>query len=97
MATVSFAQSSKATITIIDANTKEGVAGAVVELTSVTNPEKTKQYVSGFGGKTAIATIKYGEYDVLVTFLGYEDKKSRIKIDAANKDLGKIEISESAT
>ena len=95
--TASFAQSGKATATIIDAKTKEGIAGAVVELTSVANPEKVKQYVSGFAGKTAIATTKYGEYDVVVSFLGYEDTKIRVKIDAANKNLGNIEISESAT
>lgn len=97
IATASFAQSGKATATIIDAKTKEGIAGAVVEIISAASPEKTKQYVSGFGGKTAIATTKYGEYDVVVSFLGYEDTKVRVKIDAPNKDLGKIEISESAT
>ena len=97
IATASFAQSGKATATIIDAKTKEGIAGAVVELTSVANPEKMKQYVSGFAGKTSIASTKYGEYDVVVSFLGYDDTKIRVKIDAPNKDLGKIEISESAT
>ena len=97
LSAASFAQSGKATVTIVDAKTKEGIAGAVVELTSVANPEKVKQYVSGFAGKTSIPTTKYGEYDVVVTFLGYEDTKSRIKIDAANKDLGNIELAESAT
>ena len=97
LAAVSYAQSGKATVTIVDANSKEGIVGAVVELSPVANPEKTKQYVSGFAGKTSIATTKYGEYNVVITFLGYEDKKTRIKIDAPNKDLGKIEISESAT
>ena len=97
LAAVSYAQSGKATVTIVDAKSKEGIVGAVVELSPVANPEKTKQYVSGFAGKTSIATTKYGEYNVVITFLGYEDKKTRIKIDAPNKDLGKIEISESAT
>ena len=97
LSAASFAQSGKATVNIVDAKTKEGIAGAVVELASVANPEKVKQYVSGFAGKTSIPTTKYGEYDVVVTFLGYEDTKSRIKIDAANKDLGNIEIAESAT
>ena len=97
LSVASFAQSGKATVTIVDAKSKEGIIGAVVELSPIANPEKTKQYVSGFAGKTSIPTTKYGEYDVVITFLSYEDTKTRIKIDAANKDLGKIEIAESAT
>ena len=39
----SFAQSGKATVTIVDAKSKEGIVGAVVELSPVANPEMPKQ------------------------------------------------------
>ena len=62
-----FAQSGKVVITVLDAQSKEGVPGAVVELAPASNPDKTKQYISAYGGKTSIPSTRYGEYNVTVS------------------------------
>ncbi len=91
-------QRGKLTMSVIDAQTREGIAGAVVEMSPAGVPDgEKKYYTSGFGGKTEIPNLKYGEYDVVITFLGYDDLKKSVKVDAAAKDLGAMEMSESAT
>ncbi len=91
-------QRGKLTMSVIDTQTREGIAGAVVEVTPAGAPDSEKKYyTSGFGGKTEIPNLKYGEYDIVVTFLGYDDLKKSVKVDAAAKDLGNVEMSESAT
>ena len=92
-----FAQSGKVNVTIIDAQTKEGVAGAVVEIAPADKPEKAKQYISAFGGKTAIPSTRYGEYQFNVSFIGYQTKQETINITAENREKIVIEISEEAT
>ena len=91
-------QRGKLTMSVIDAQTREGIAGAVVEMSPAGVPDgEKKYYTSGFGGKTEIPNLKYGEYDVVITFLGYDDLKKSVKVDAAAKDLGAMEMAESAT
>lgn len=96
-ATLVMAQSGKVVVTVIDATTKEGVAGAVVDLAPTNNPEAAKQYISGYAGKTSIPTTRYGEYNITVSFLGYQTKSETIEITAANREKISIEISEEAT
>ncbi len=91
------AQSGKVVVTVVDAATKDGVPGAVVELAPASKPEAAKQYISGYAGKTSIPTTRYGEYNVTVSFLGYQTKSEQVTISAANRDKIIIEISEEAT
>ena len=92
-----FAQSGKVNVTIVDAQTKEGVAGAIVEIAPADKPDKAKQYISAFGGKTAIPSTRYGEYLFNVSFIGYQTKQDTINITAENREKIVIEISEEAT
>ena len=92
-----FAQSGKVVITVLDAQSKEGVPGAVVELAPANNPDKAKQYISAYGGKTSIPSTRYGEYNVTVSFLGYQTKSEKINLTAENREKITIEISEEAT
>ncbi len=92
-----FAQSGKVVITVLDAQSKEGVPGAIVELAPASNPDKTKQYISAYGGKTSIPSTRYGEYNVTVSFLGYQTKSEKINLTAENREKITIEISEEAT
>ena len=92
-----FAQSGKVNVTIVDAQTKEGVAGAIVEIAPADKPDKAKQYISAFGGKTAIPSTRYGEYLFNVSFIGYQTKQETINITAENREKIVIEISEEAT
>ncbi len=94
---IASAQSGKVVVTVIDAETKEGVAGAIVEIASTKTPDKTKQYISAYAGVTSIPSTRYGEYTISVSFLGYETKTEQINITAENRDKITIEISEEAT
>ena len=100
IATLSYAQSSKITLTVIDATTQEGVAGAVVAVAPAAEPDnedKTKFFTSGFNGATTISGIKRGDYKIKISFLGYADKVVDLKANAATVDLGKVAIEEEAT
>ncbi len=99
LTTAAFAQQrGKLTMSVIDSQTREGIAGAVVEVSPSDTPDgEKKYYTSGFGGKIEISNLKYGDYDVVITFLGYDDLKKSVKVDAAAKDLGTVEMTESAT
>ena len=68
---LSYAQSSKVTLTVIDAATQEGIAGAVVAVAPAAEPDnedKTKYYTSGFGGDTSITGLKRGEYKLKISW-----------------------------
>ena len=97
---VSYAQNSKVTLTVIDAATQEGIAGAVVAVAPAAEPDnedKTKYYTSGFGGDTSITGLKRGEYKLKISFLGYATKVVDLKANAATVALGKITLEEEAT
>ena len=100
IATLSYAQTSKVTLTVIDAATQEGVAGAVISVAPAddpTNEAKTKHYTSGYAGSTSITGLKRGDYKMTIAFLGYAHKEVDLKANAANIDLGKIALEEEAT
>ncbi len=94
---VSAQQKGKLSATIIDSESKEGVMGAVVEVASTANPDDKKYYTTGYGGKLEIPALNYGEYTMIVTFLGYNDLEMTFKVSSATQNLGKIEMSESST
>ena len=94
---LTFAQSGKVVITVLDAQTKEGIPGAVVEFAPTNNPDKAKQYISAYAGKTALPSTRYGEYNISVSFLGYQTKSEQIAITAENRENIVVEISEEAT
>ncbi len=97
IAMFTFAQSGKVVITVLDAETKEGIAGAIVEVAPIKTPEKAKQYISAYAGKTALPSTRYGEYNISVSFLGYQTKSEQIAITAENREKIVVEISEEAT
>lgn len=79
--TVSAQQSGKITATLIDSLTKEPIAGAVVELTSVKTPDKKHFSTSVFKGKIVSDAVAYGAYTMKVTFLGYEPVSRNVRVN----------------
>lgn len=80
------------TATVVDADTREGVAGAVVSVAPTADAEK-KQYVStGYRGALSIANLAYGEYRLTVEFLGYTTLEHKFEVSAAKTDLGTLEL-----
>ncbi len=90
-------QRGKVTFSLIDAQTKAGIMGAVVEVSQNANPDNRRHYTSGYGGAVEISGLNYGEYTMTATFLGYGDVTQTFKVVAATLSLGTIEMKESST
>ena len=97
LAAAVYAQNGKVTMTVVDSQTKEGVAGAVIEFKLSDGSADPKYYTSGFNGKADIAGLKSGEYDMTISFLGYDDLAKKITVTASTKDLGTFELTQSTT
>ena len=91
---VSYAQQGSLKLRIVDHSTKEGIAGAVVVVTSTKNPEAKKYVTSGYRGQTKIEGVQYGTYTLEATFLGYEPTVKQFKMGSAKMDLGDIALKE---
>lgn len=82
--------------TLKDSKTGEGINGAVVELTNLTN-QKQQYYTSGYKGHIEIRNLQPAEYKILITFLGYEDYTKQVKVTSSKEvNLGTISFKESA-
>ena len=93
----SYAQSGKVTMSVIDSQSKQAVIGAVVSIAPAAKLDDAKHFTTGDNGKVVIPAQKYGDYKLTITFLGYDDLEMDLKINSANKDLGKLALSESTT
>ena len=89
------AQSSKIVAKVIDAETKEGIIGAIME---VVNPVTDKRYhsVSGAMGAVTVSGIQPGDYNVNITFIGYATYSQGIKVEGSALNLGTIELKSEA-
>ncbi len=96
-ATVAAAQQGTVTATLVDADTEEGVAGAVVEVAPVKSPEKKKYFTSGYKGSLSMAGLAYGEYTATFSFIGYRSETRTFAVNGAKRTLGRIELAPEAT
>lgn len=79
-----------------DTEQQIGIPGAVVEVASTANPDQKRYYTSGYDGELSIPSLKYGEYKMLVTFMGYENIERTFTLERATLDLGRLETKASA-
>ena len=91
-----YAQSGSVTATVIDAATREGVPGAVVEFAPANTAAEKRYFTTGYRGHIE-ATVPYGTYKVSISFLGYETLERELKLSAAKKSLGTLELAPSST
>ncbi len=87
------AQSGKVTARIIDAETNEGIIGAVMEVVDL-DTERRRHSVSGANGAVNVTNVAFGEYEVTVSFIGYTTVKKRISHTSGNTNLGNIALQE---
>lgn len=92
-----YAQKGKVTASLIDRQTRMGIAGAVIELSPAANPDAKRYYTSAYNGAVSISSVAYGEYNMKLSFLGYDDRTLNFTLDASSLDLGTIEMMESTT
>ncbi len=88
-----FAQStSKLTAQLVDASNGEPILGATVEYASTKKPDKKKYLTSGYNGSIAISSLAYGDYNITITYIGYEPLEKQVTVKSATTALGKIEM-----
>ena len=80
---------------VVDANNNTGLPGAVIEF-KLNGSTESKYYTSGHAGKFSVNGLKYGEYSVIVSFLGYDNTELTFNLKATSHNLGTILIKESA-
>ena len=90
-AVAAFAQKGTVTGTVVDADTGETVAGAVLEFAPAAAPDKKQYSTSGYKGAVSIPSLAV-EYKLVVSFLGYNSAETTFKVSAAKQDIGKIEL-----
>ena len=87
------AQTGKVTARIIDAETNEGIIGAVLEIIDP-DTDKRRHAVSGANGALNVTSVAFGEYEITVSFIGYTTVKKRISHTSAETNLGNIALQE---
>ena len=70
--------------------------GAVVEFAPADPAAQKRYFTTGYKGRVE-ATVPYGTYKVSVSFLGYETLEKELKLSAAKKSLGTLELAPSST
>ncbi|MBR5105735.1 MAG: outer membrane beta-barrel protein [Alistipes sp.] len=95
-AVTAFAQTGKVSFSLIDSQTKQGMPGAVVEVYPTAKPDNKLYYTSGANGVVAIQGLSYGNYTMLITFIGYKDVQKEFRLSGAELSLGKVAMTESA-
>ena len=85
------AQSVKITAKIVDAETKEGIIGAIMEVIDP-KTDKRRHSVSGAQGATTVTGVTPGEYEVTIAFIGYTTITQSVSVAKSNVDLGIVEL-----
>ncbi len=91
-----FAQTGKVSFSLTDSQTKMGLPGAVVELYPTAKPDKKTYYTTGANGYVSIQGLAYGNYTMLITFIGYKDVTKQFRIAGESLSLGKVMMIEQA-
>jgi len=89
------AQSGTVKATVWDTESQSGLPGAVIELTSKKDPNLKNHYTSGYNGEVSMPKLRYGDYTLSVSFLGYETATRELQVAASSVNMGRIELSPS--
>ena len=87
-----YAQSGTVRAKVVDAESGADIPGAVVAITPVGKPDQTKRLTSGYGGAFTVSALRYGDYELVVSFLGYNEYKQNFTLKGAALDLGKLAL-----
>ena len=93
---VAWGQSAVVSGRFFDTESKEGVVGAIVEITSPRDSLFRRHYTTGYGGFFKTPPLPRGEYKLTSTFLGYQDYERTFKVDALPISLGDMAMSPAA-
>ena len=93
---VAWGQSATVSGRIFDADSKEGVVGAIVEFVSVRDSLFRRNVITGYGGYFKSTPLPKGEYNMTSTFLGYADYQRKVKVEGLPVNLNDIPMSPAA-
>ena len=93
---VAWGQSSTVSGRFFDAVTREGVVGAVIEITSPRDTLFKRHYTSGYGGYFKTPALPRGEYKLTATFIGYTDYVRNFKVEALPVNLSDMAMEQAA-
>ena len=85
------AQTAKISAKVIDAETKEGIIGAIMEVIDA-KTTKSRHSVSGAMGAVTVTSLSNAEYEVRISFIGYATHTQCVTISGKSVDLGTIEL-----
>ena len=91
-----FAEKGAITGVVVDASANTGIPGAVIEVTPKSDPENVKYFTSGYNGIIQINGLEYGDYKVVVSFLGYDNATLYFSLSSATHNIGTVLLQESA-
>ncbi len=93
LAAAAFAQRGTLTATIVDGETGDTVAGAVLTIAPTADPDKrSNMRPSAYKGAVSVAGLPYGKYELRVAFLGYNDYTTEFEVAGATCALGTIRL-----
>lgn len=92
VATVLYAQKGTVTATVVDNETGESVAGAVLTVAPVKSPDKKQYFTSAYKGAVNIPSLDYGDYTLTVSFLGYNNLEKKFTVSSARLGLGELRL-----
>lgn len=87
-----FAQRGSVTATVVNADTGESVAGAVLIVSPVKTPEKQQGFTSAFKGAVSMPSLAYGEYKLSVSFIGYNNLDTTFRVSTPKLNLGVLKL-----
>lgn len=87
-----YAQSGTVRAKVVDAESGADIPGAVVAITPVGKPDQTKRLTSGYGGAFTVSALRYGDYELVVSFLGYNEYKQNFTLKGVTLDLGTLAL-----
>ncbi len=79
-----------------DVDSKEGVVGTIIEITSPRDTLFRRHYTTGYGGYFKTPPLPRGEYKLTTSFLGYEEYVRSFRVDALPVDLGDMAMKQGA-
>ena len=80
------------TATVVNADTGESVAGAVLIVSPVKTPEKQQGFTSAFKGAVSMPSLAYGEYKLSVSFIGYNNLDTTFRVSTPKLNLGVLKL-----
>ena len=93
---VAWGQSAVVSGRFFDAETKEGIAGAIIEVVSQRDTLYRRHTTTGYGGYFKTSSLPRGEYKLSFTFLGYQEYERKFKVDALPINIGDMAVSQAA-